>query len=275
MIEDEIKWKAKELGVPVSTVEKDYAISWVLYGLWKSGLWRQLAFKGGTCIKKAYIAGYRFSEDLDYTLIGTIDAEALGELLGKAVGFANEGPVEFMEPLIEERFGVKHHPGELLGFQARIPFRLLSRTGVPARIKMDITLEQYERILLPLQDRPILHNYSDSPRFRMVWVKSYSLEEIFVEKVRALFQRTRPRDLYDVWVLRESADLGLVLGILPEKFANKGVEPDLEQLKNRRGYYSRAWERSLGHQLRKLPEFERVWTEVIKFIGGLIKEIKD
>ncbi|NJE13855.1 nucleotidyl transferase AbiEii/AbiGii toxin family protein [Thermococcus sp. LS2] len=32
--------------------------------------------------------------------------------------------------------------------------------------------------------------------------KSYSLEEIFAEKLRSLFQRTRPRGLYDVWYLR-------------------------------------------------------------------------
>ncbi|WP_297552409.1 hypothetical protein [Thermococcus sp.] len=36
MIEDEIKTLSSELGVPVFTVEKDYAISWMLYGLWKS-----------------------------------------------------------------------------------------------------------------------------------------------------------------------------------------------------------------------------------------------
>ena len=274
MIEDEIKRKARELGVPVSTVEKDYAISWMLYGLWKSGLWRQLAFKGGTCIKKAYIAGYRFSDDLDYTLIGTIDTETLGELLGEAVSFANEGPVEFMESLIEKRFGVKHHQGELLGFQAKIPFRLLSRTGVPARIKMDVTLERYERILLPLQDRSVLHGYSDSPRFRMIRVKAYPLEEIFVEKVRALFQRTRPRDLYDVWAVKESIDLETMLRILPEKFENKGVKPDLEGLKNRREYYVRAWEKSLGHQLRDLPEFGKVWTEVVKSVEEITKGMK-
>ena len=179
-----------------------------------------------------------------------------------------------MKPIVEERFGVKHHQGELLGFQIKIPFRLLSRTGVPARIKMDVTLEQYERILLPLQDRPIIHGYSDSPRFSMVRTKAYSLEEIFAEKIRALFQRTRPRDLYDIWMLRESVDLELVLRILPEKFANKDVEPNLEGLKDRRGYYLRAWERSLGHQLRKLPEFERVWAEVVKFVGEITKGMK-
>jgi predicted nucleotidyltransferase component of viral defense system len=140
---------------------------------------------------------------------------------------------------------------------------------------MDVTLGQYERIILPLQDRPVLHGYPDFPRFQMVRARVYALEEIFAEKVRALFQRTRPRDLYDVWMLRESADLGLVLRILPEKFANKGVAPNLEQLRDRREYYLRAWEKSLGHQLRKLPEFEKVWTEVIKFIEGLIKEMED
>jgi len=130
-------------------------------------------------------------------------------------------------------------------------------------------------ILLPLQDRPIIHDYSDSLRFRMVRTKAYSLEEIFAEKIRALFQRTRPRDLYDVWALKEFVDLKTVLGILPEKFANKDIEPNLEGLKSRREYYLRAWERSLGHQLRKLPEFERVWTEVIKFIEWLIKEMEN
>ncbi len=65
MIKDEIKVRSSELGVPVSTVEKDYAISWMLYGLWKSKFWRVLAFKGGTCLKKAYFPDYRFSEDLD------------------------------------------------------------------------------------------------------------------------------------------------------------------------------------------------------------------
>ncbi len=57
---------SSELGVPVSTVEKEYAISWMLYGIYKSRFWRVLAFKG--CLsEKAYFPDYRFSGDLDYT----------------------------------------------------------------------------------------------------------------------------------------------------------------------------------------------------------------
>ena len=52
-----------------SQVEKDYVLSWVLYGLsayeWLS---HSLIFKGGTVLKKVYFQGYRYSEDLDFTL---------------------------------------------------------------------------------------------------------------------------------------------------------------------------------------------------------------
>jgi len=51
------------------TVEQDYIISWILAGLTytKNNDW--LSFKGGTALKKIYISNYRFSEDLDFTLL--------------------------------------------------------------------------------------------------------------------------------------------------------------------------------------------------------------
>ena len=250
MIEDEIKVLSSELGVSVSTVEKDYAISWMLYGIWKSRFWRVLAFKGGTCLKKAYFLDYRFSEDLDYTLLlEEPDIEDIQAKISEAVETASEGPVQFLDFELRPRYGVKLFQGELLGFEVRILFRLLSRTGNLPKIKMDITLEKYENILLPLQERQILHGYSDSPRFSVVSIRAYSLEEILAEKIRSLFQRTRPRDLYDVWFLKNVADLGSAAQILCPKFEAKEVEPDVNALQGRKPYYERAWKSSLGHQL--------------------------
>jgi len=45
--------------------------------------------------------------------------------------------------------------------------------------------------------------YSDYPSFR---VKTESIEEIFAEKLRAIIERTKCRDYYDVWRL---TDLGI------------------------------------------------------------------
>ena len=51
-------------------IEKDYVITWVLYGIAQNNTLRNaLAFKGGTALKKVYFKDYRFSEDLDFTLL--------------------------------------------------------------------------------------------------------------------------------------------------------------------------------------------------------------
>jgi len=271
MMIGEIKRKSFELGLPISTIEKDYVISWILYGIWRSGLWRNLAFKGGTCLKKAYFSDYRFSEDLDYNLVGEIDEDRLREGVERALKLASTGPVEFLELEFNPRYGVRNFKGILLGFEVKIPFTLVRRAGVSSKIKMDITLENYEKIMLPLQERKIIHEYSDADKFSLVRLKSYSLEEIFVEKVRSLFQRTRPRDLYDAWRLKDIIELEAAFSILPEKFRLKNTQFELEIFKERRIYYERAWKRSLTHQINPVPEFDKVWNGVLE----LLEELKD
>lgn len=99
---------------------------------------------------------------------------------------------------------------------------------------------------------------------------AYSLEEIFAEKIRSLFQRTRPRDLYDVWYLSK---LGLdILDIVDEKLGFKGVSADLDGLLSRKEDFRNAWENSLRHQLKNLPDFNAVFDEVVKFLGGVTYE---
>jgi predicted nucleotidyltransferase component of viral defense system len=66
----EIQNKAREFGVRDQQIEKDYILSWILQGISQhKELSKALAFKGGTVLKKIYFEDYRFSEDLDYTLL--------------------------------------------------------------------------------------------------------------------------------------------------------------------------------------------------------------
>lgn len=51
-------------------IEKDYILTWLLYGIANNEKLSELmVFKGGTVLKKCYIDNYRFSEDLDFTLL--------------------------------------------------------------------------------------------------------------------------------------------------------------------------------------------------------------
>ncbi|MFA4647758.1 nucleotidyl transferase AbiEii/AbiGii toxin family protein [Pyrococcus kukulkanii] len=259
----EIKAVARKERIPESTVERDYAQNWLLFGLSKTSL--KMALKGGTGIRKAYIEDYRFSDDLDFTLLEEYDRETIRRELLEGVRIARkESGISF-----KEEVDFKETPN---GYEARVYFRIIRASGAPLKIKIDLTKKENEPILLPLEKRKIIHPYSDECNAEIF---TYSLEEIFAEKVRSLFQRTRPRDLYDVWRLKDIIELETALNILPEKFRLKNVQLDMKTFEGRRIYYERAWERSLAHQISPLPEFDRVWNDVLKFLSGRVLSYED
>ena len=73
----EILERAGELSLEPKVIEKDYVLGWLLAGIANhKDLKDKWLFKGGTCLKKCFFETYRFSEDLDFTLL---DAAHLNE----------------------------------------------------------------------------------------------------------------------------------------------------------------------------------------------------
>jgi len=68
---------AHRLGVGDRVIEKDYVLSWLLVAIAQSELRSGLIFKGGTALKRCYYPDYRFSEDLDFTLVGDLSHDNL------------------------------------------------------------------------------------------------------------------------------------------------------------------------------------------------------
>ena len=63
--------------LPVALVEKDVWITYVLREIYSLPESKFLAFKGGTCLVKAYFGYYRFSEDIDLTWTGEKSRNAI------------------------------------------------------------------------------------------------------------------------------------------------------------------------------------------------------
>ena len=80
--------------------------------------------------------------------------------------------------------------------------RLIDPRVLP-RIKLDLTAD--ERVVLPPVRAQIFHPYTDAPDDGINVPDLRLLIEAFAEKFRALAERTRPRDLYDVVNLYETA----------------------------------------------------------------------
>jgi len=201
-------WVKTHNNLPFWVAEKDYTLSYLLAGIAHVEELREgLFFKGATALRKMYLGDYRFSEDLDFstcqeTLVLDVD-EAMGQAVREMDGLLQErGPFR----VEMERLRLRDpHPHRQDAFVVRVQFP--AHREALCRLKVEITRD--EAVLLPPQQRALLHEFPDEKVEAGLWC--YALEEIVAEKLRALLQshaRLRHRgwgasrvcrDYYDLW----------------------------------------------------------------------------
>ena len=266
---------AGTLGLSPQVVEKDYVLGWVLAGIYQhAALAENWIFKGGTCLKKCYFETYRFSEDLDFTLTDSsrIDQEFLVDAFREIGEWIYEGTgIEIPEKLQE--FEVFENPRGTVSCQGKLSYRgpIAPRSGGLPRIKLDLTLD--ELLVLPPAEPVIFHDYSDVPT-EGISVRCYAYEEAFAEKVRALGERARPRDLYDVINLFRNLEArpqsAVLHDVLKQKCAHRGISvPTHAELEIHRDILEGSWQPMLGHQLQALPPVESFWSALPDFFTWL------
>lgn len=245
--------------IPNSVLERDYCLAWFLSALAESNFRTMLAFKGGTALKRCYFADYRFSEDLDFTLIEPISfAEVLQRLETIYATVKKESGITFAFDREDRDSHVNSHT-----------FYLKYAGPLPTEndVKVDITIR--EHLVFPLKDRPILRGYdefTDVPEGRLVL--AYSLQEIATEKVIALADRARsePRDLYDLWFLITHAGIQVadLEHAIREKlaFREKPHEGLQESILKKEARLKVLWSRRLAYQMIELPEFDEIFRAV-------------
>jgi predicted nucleotidyltransferase component of viral defense system len=271
----QVEWQLRE-----DVIEKDYALGWLLIAIANDpDLKDKWIFKGGTALRKCYFETYRFSEDLDFSL--TADAPDAPEQLVPI--FSR------ISAVLMDRCGLE------LSVDANSFKRRRNRRGNPTtegklayrgprqppsapKVKLDLTRD--EILAAPPVARPIAHPYSDAP-VPPVAVACYSLEELMAEKMRALAERCRPRDLYDVVNMHRHPDLvgraSEVSRLLSMKCAFAGIAvPTLEtiQVSPLASEVKTEWSSMLAHQLPHLPAFSTFWRELASIFQWLIAEVQ-
>jgi predicted nucleotidyltransferase component of viral defense system len=273
---------SRELSLAPNVVEKDYVLGWLLAGIAQhpelSSTW---IFKGGTCLKKCFFETYRFSEDLDFTI--TEPAQLNSEFLTKAFTEIAEwvyetAGIEIAKELI--RFDVYTNPHGGTSVEGRISFRgPMQRERDLTRVRLDLTADEV-LVLEPVM-RKVHHPYTDNPG-EGIEVRCYSFEEVFAEKIRALKERLRPRDLYDVVHLYRHDNLRpdrqVIMETLHDKCQFKGITiPTAQDFMDHAGRdeLQAEWGNMLGHQLPALPPFQEFWRElptVFDWLHGIVEK---
>jgi predicted nucleotidyltransferase component of viral defense system len=221
-------------------------------------------FKGGTCLKKCYIETYRFSEDLDFTVLpgGPIAEAELRPVLERMLArVADESGISFGERQVL----LKCHTSGMYT-EGRVYYTGPRKAPTVGSIKLDLSAS--EKVVRPSILRPIAHAFPDNLPGPGT-ARCYSFDELFAEKIRAMAERGRPRDLYDIINLFRRADLrtapNLIRTILEEKCRNKGIPiPTYDSVASagNRDELESEWGNMLGHQLPALPPLESFWDEL-------------
>jgi len=260
----EIQQKARKIGVRDQQIEKDYILSWILFGISNhKQLSKAIVFKGGTVLKKVYFEDYRFSEDLDFTLLNSeTENKTIFEWFKEIFDFIKEEaniPLEIITDNEHEDGGINFYISYIgpLGGQ-----------GSNKKVKVDISRSE-QMVFEPVLEN-VFTDYSDLEEHKLL---CYPLEEMLIEKMRSVMQRMQARDFYDIWYLLEIQEMDIDFFV--NEFRTKCESKDLQaadfpkKLTERLPQYKGRWQSSLKEQIKDLPNFEQVEREVQRHIKKL------
>jgi len=248
----QITQQAARDGIPAPTVERDYVLAHIIAALGTIGDGHCLVFKGGTALRLCYFEEYRYSADLDFSVVkDEIDgAYAIIETALTRVTGAIEG----------------------LNLTGDSPKRIAYRgpLGRLRFLKLDITDDE---LVLNVNTIRLLPRWPDLPE--SIGVPVYPLVEIAGEKLRCIIQRMQCRDLYDLWYLFGDAGVNPhdAVEIFRQKATHRNLNPNefKTRYRSRLKQYQRRWIHELENHLPKeVPHFEhveRTVTRHLRFIG--------
>ena len=259
---NELKRIAAKQKVALGVVEKDYALTWVLYGLSKTEFKKNFIFKGGTALRKIYFPDWRYSEDLDFTLSKKFSDEKLREVIDK------------INDYLLEKVGITLNIKSLHSNTeyAQIKIQFLGPLNNKNTIKLDLSFN--ELIILTPKNKQVFSKYSDKEEHSLL---VYPLEEIFAEKIRSILQRAKTRDYYDVWKIlklhHKKINMDLLHDVLIKKCQAKRLEFKKDHLLTSERIHpaQQYWEKSLAHQIDNLPDFKTVVEECKELIHKFLK----
>ena len=183
-----VAWSAIAPWPSEDQVEQDLILSRLLVEIAADPLLsEQLAFRGGTCLHKLHLdEPQRYSEDLDFVRTG--QRPMLGEIFDRLRS-------------ITEPIGLREHRRTFPNRDsdtAAIWFDADAESGATTiRLKIETNVAESTpytpHVFIPFDvNSPWWSGRAD--------VRAFTVEEILATKVRALCQRRKGRDLFDLWI---------------------------------------------------------------------------
>lgn len=236
VIKAEIVSIARKQKLPLGMIEKDFVLTLVLREIYNSRFKNTLIFKGGTALHKLYLHK-RLSVDLDFTALDEFDIDVFRNIL-----------------LIKE---INSEIRKIRAFEnsVSIDLKYISLLNYPDSIKIDISLR--EKHLLGLKEVAVHSSY-----FPDFLVLTFQIEEIASEKMRALIQRKRPRDYFDMWLLLKELEFKDFEKLAEKKLTAMNDNMDIGKVFTDLDIVRSLWKVDLEQLIPELPDFDGVINDL-------------
>jgi predicted nucleotidyltransferase component of viral defense system len=184
------EWSEKAPWVANSFVEQDLIITRALTDIFADEfLSKELAFRGGTALHKLYLSPQpRYSEDIDLVQINPGPIKPILFRLGEVLSY-------LPDKVIKQK---RYNNTMLFRIQSEVP------PVVQLRIKVEINCYEHFNELGLVQ---VPFSFNNRWASGSCNITTYKLEELLGTKMRALYQRKKGRDLFDLAYALENAEI--------------------------------------------------------------------
>jgi predicted nucleotidyltransferase component of viral defense system len=245
---------AQELGIDPLFLERDWVLTEIIYRLAETA-GTDLVLKGGQALRHVY-GSERLSKDVDYVAGRRLDFAELREYL--TIRYPRLRLPD--QPAGPTKFGLTLRPISYVG-------------PLNVRSTVEVEISYRETVLLPPHAMAYVSPFRDP-----FAVTVMELDEMIAEKVRALYQRGNPRDLYDLWFLFSqqgpSISIGTVATLIPEKFKRVSGGWKRERLYDRIRAAEPTWSEGLHLLVAAPPPFTDALSIVEKALRPLIQALR-
>lgn len=186
------EWRKNAPWVNDEQVEQDLLICRALIEIYNNKyLSEKLAFRGGTALHKIYLKPQpRYSEDIDLVQISSEPIKKTIDVLREVLSFLGE-------PIVKQK---KNNNTLIYKVNSEIP------PIIPLKIKFEINCKEHFSVLDFMKVDFSIKNQWYSGECQ---ITTYKLEELLGSKLRALYQRRKGRDLFDLYKALQNNNLNI------------------------------------------------------------------
>jgi predicted nucleotidyltransferase component of viral defense system len=201
-----------------------------------------LIFKGGTSLRLLHFDEYRYSADLDYSVVDGGEKQAR-DLIEGALAGKRPDTIKELELAGDAIFYV----GPL---------------GAARSIKLDLA---FDELVVNTERRALLPRWPDIPESNVV---AYTKLEVTAEKLRCVLQRRQCRDFLDLDLLLGEQDSVDTADLFRRKATHRGLDPATfrEKFEKRVQDYKSHWDEELQQYLGQVPHFDEVERNVRRIL---------